>query len=389
MVDLSVRTFSFELLLLSLTLLLLIFAILRYTLSFKQACTVALIKCALFFLYFSGLLGASWTHSDDITYLEHAFELSESYSLSELTFSLDGYISMMAISGGRHILYTWWNVLATEVFGHVYYAPIALNILVSALSGVIFFKIVRLEASLKYSQWCTVFFLTHLDMLTWSSLINVKGTLVVFLTLSLLYQTIVFFRGKNFTSLILILLILFMFLWIRFYIPVLYLVSVILLVLILYRSIFVMCVFSLISAVALVYIIPKVDFSLLNPFGFVSGAIRFLLTPQPWGIVDSYKYLFLSSFFNLFMFIPLLFGAYRVYRCSEVGKVIVVYFFVCLGLYSILPELQGPRHRYQFIPLIALAQFHFLFCVCKHAMKKIEKRAARNINDDGDASCVV
>lgn len=360
----------------------LVFSVFAYLVLFTQlaylkpfsAAMVTCVKIIIPLAYFSGFMGY-WTHLDDITYLKHANELLQSYSLFELTFSLDGYLAMMSISGGRHIVYVWWNVISQSLFGYYYFAPVLLNIVISSLAGLIFYKIVLLSTNkIRYSRNVAVFFILHIDVLTWSSLINIKGNLIIVLTLWAFYSYLRFDIKKEKLSLLLLLIPLWLLLWTRFYIPLLILVSIVTFHILVSRKFYLLIVSCIALGLIGSYFISMINFSLLNPFGLFSGAVRFALTPQPWSIVPEYKYLLPSSIYNYLMFIPMLMGGVKLWRFSKISRLLILYALICCGLYSILPELQGPRHRYQLVPVIAWAQYHFIYCVYNHLISRNQLR---------------
>ncbi len=365
MQEFYVRTLSMEIIFPTIVLICISIHISTKYLTLGQAFFSCIIKYGLFLVYYSNVLGVSWTHLDDITYLTDAYYLMTKVPLSELIFTSDGYLQMMSISGGKHFLYLLWNIIALKVIGVGYYAPVSLNIFVSFLSGLVLYKILIIFKSVNYSRLASLFFILHVDILTWTTIVNVKSSLVILMTLLMFLNLFQFMTRKRVSNILFLVLSAFVLLWLRFYIPVLFFISLFVYFTFVFRNVY----FLIFSIVILLCVLGQVEslirLDLIDPSSLIMGFVRFSLTPLPWSIIDSYSYLKISSIANMVLIIPAVIGAYCLSKNSPIVCIMVVYLLVCWVFYSIVPELQGPRHRAQFVPFISLAQFHFIYLLFK------------------------
>jgi hypothetical protein len=81
---------------------------------------------------------------------------------------------------------------------------------------------------------------------------------------------------------------------------------------------------------------------------------RFLFTPRPWAPEPNYSFLIFPSLLTWlsapFMFI----GAIRLFLRRRQARLLIIYTAVITIFYSVVPVLQGPRHRLQIIPIFTL-----------------------------------
>jgi hypothetical protein len=101
----------------------------------------------------------------------------------------------------------------------------------------------------------------------------------------------------------------------------------------------------------------------LQPAALVAGIPRFLLTPQPWSVDPDYSYLTLPMILHWLLFPALLAGMLMLWSRPRVSTLLLIYAVMVTGVYASYPDLQGPRHRIQLIPILCWAQFHCLWAL--------------------------
>src|SRR5437016_10145383 len=201
------------------------------TLGLPLASLVAAIKLFVPFAYFAWLYDGSWNLLDDLSYVEEGLYLRDSgFDPLTVFFSPEGRLALFNVSGGAHIIYPWWNMVAISMFGEHYYSPVFLNVGLTFIAAWVLSRTLGLVGFEKrYRQAFFVFFLIHWDIIAWSSFLNLKDTLVMTLTILnfwLLYEWVARPAARGIPLFAGICLTMALFLWIRFYIPLLILTAV-------------------------------------------------------------------------------------------------------------------------------------------------------------------
>lgn len=349
----------------------------------REAIVAATLKIVIAFVFFGAFNYGQWYLRDDLTYLRNAGVLMErGFNPVDAIATWPGLKLMAVLSSGWHIGYTWWNLVAITLFGENYFAAVFLNIAATFLGGWAFFRLlIDSGQSESYSRWATLIFLLHFDVLTWSSILNVKDVLLLVLTVVAFFGIHRSFcesqpREKRLLGAAIAALSLFCLIWIRFYLPILILgATAIWLLFSSSRSRRLAGTAALGAGVALA--VWRNAASYLGGIGFdpasiVSGGIRFLLTPQPWSIDPGYQFLTLSSVLHLALFGPAILGGIELWKKSPAFRLLAIYLAVTVVFYGFVDVLQGPRHRLQVAFIFSLAQWHFFVAVG-------EFRAARHL----------
>ena len=334
-------------------------------LPFLVATVIATIKIAIPFTYFAWFFDGKWTLSDDLNYIAWGQELVRAgYTPITALIEPEGLKLLFSVSGGQHILYTWWNLVGQYFFGDHYYSSVFLNIALTFICGLLLFEILRaLNFSHSYRILFFIFFLFHWDVIAWSSFVNLKEIMVQTLTLSGLLFFVRISQRFSMPSLIGLIASLFLLLWIRFYIPIFILASFGAWVLF-SRPKKILKYYLLITPLVIAFfsLSGKLGaLSLLQPKIILGGLIRFILTPQPWNIEPSYSFLTIPSIFHWLFTIPSIIAFFFLWRRHDQTRLLLIYGIVVSLFYSILPEYQGPRHRVQLGFMLAWIQFHFLW----------------------------
>ncbi|MGK7887257.1 MAG: hypothetical protein AB4057_21840 [Crocosphaera sp.] len=362
---------TFDLLWVSVCIWLFSFWILKKTLSISVAFFVSLTKVTIPFTYFAFFYDGSWTFLDDITYTVMGSKLlNEGYNPISVLTEYQGLNSLFNIAGGNHILYYWFNLFSQYLFGEHYYSAVFVNVFLTCISGYLLFKISQiLGFSRKYTQGLFIFYLLQWELLVWSSFINLKDISVSFLTISILYIIMIFYRTQKKKYLILLLIPLFLLLWLRFYVCFLIMVSWGLWIffnskgLKKYWMLFIVIVLIgiMLSFWGLDTITQYQSELNLSPLTIIFGIFRMFLTPQPWSIHPAYTFLLIPSLLQWMFFLPTLFSTYKLWNGSQEIRLLILYMLISFIFLGTFDRLQGPRHRVQLLPIIAWLQFHFLW----------------------------
>lgn len=328
------------------------------------------VKLLIAVIYF-GYYGETWYFTDDWDYLERSQGLLDRYTLWELVSSEDGISELFIQAQGHHTLYYVWNVAAQLLFGSYYYAPVFLNITLTFVGGYFFHKLLLLAGFGKsYARLALLFFLLHWDLLAWSSFFNLKDILVMTMTAIGLYALCRVLFDFRWRYLLLFCAVLVLFFWIRFYVAFFMLAVAGMWYFLKIKSLRKWPMLLAIAA-GMLYLLP--DQSLvqeLNFSQFITGLVRFPITPQPWSITPVYSFLFLPSIMHWLLIVPAIYGGWLLWRRSPVAAILLLYAMVLWSFYAAFPGLQGPRHRVQIAFVIAWMQFHFLWLLIRNTMQQ-------------------
>ncbi len=333
------------------------------------ALVIVILKVAIPLVYFNLSSFDRWTLLDDQTYFAWgAAFLAWGYGPISLFTHPLGLATAVYIAGGESIGYYWWNLLAVSVFGVNYFAPVMLNVGTTFMAGFFFVRILRVMGfSTRYAKIALVFYLLHWETISWSSFVNVKDNLVLMLTLMAWFFMVRIIRKFTVQDLLGFIVPCMVIFYIRFYVPMLILISVCLFhVLSMKRRGWIAILPIAIVVLAFAYLSPYFNLSdlihYLSPSQILVGAIRFPLTPQPWSIDPAYSYLFLASVLHWLFFIPATFSFFRLWRSSIQNRAILMYLVVVTFFYAIAPaEVMGPRERVQINYIYIWLQFDFLW----------------------------
>lgn len=348
-----------------------VFWIAAQDISILPALLVSILKVFFPLIYFSFFYNDNWNFLDDITYyLQGTTMLELGYNPISALVEKDGVETLMGLSLGKHILYGWWNLLSQYLFGRHYFSSVFLNIALTSIIGYFLARIARLSGfSRKYSIKLLLFFLFHWEMIPWSSMINLKDILVMFLTILTFFAILKISEGIKFQYLILLSIPIYCFYWIRFYAPFMILLSALIwwTLFVKGRKKYVILFFAIIFGNIVLSSIQEnleqhgedISPSFMN---LIAGPFRMLsLTPQPWSIQPQYTFLFIPSILNWIFFLPTLIGGWNLWNQSKKGCILLIYLVISLIFYANFPGQDGPRQRVQLIFIIAWMQFNFLY----------------------------
>ncbi|HET6386341.1 MAG TPA: hypothetical protein VFJ58_23355 [Armatimonadota bacterium] len=357
---------------------------LRKIVPLRVAMIVALIKTAIPFVYFGWFRDLGWTILDDMTYRADGAELLSLHYNPITALTPRGIATLTTMSDGHHILYAWWNLTAEYLFGPHYYAPVFFNVCLTYVACYYLYKTALLAGfSVGYCRGLMVFALLQWDVLTWSSLLNVKDPAVMTLTSITLYVILRLARRIEFRLVLGLLVLVFVFFWIRFYIP-LGLMAATGVWTFLYRKGWGKFAVLSCAAAASVALAMKIGFgnlslllSLLHPEEIVPGTVRLMLTPQPWSLESASTFLFASSTLHWLLFPATLFGGYVLWRQSTDARLLLIYALITAVLYGMVDALSGPRQRAQIDFILAWMQFQCAWSILT-AIRRRRRPTAMN-----------
>lgn len=344
------------------------FLVARRVLPLPLALSVVFAKVMIPVVYFAWFFDGTWTFLDDTAYLDQGREMLQlGYTPLTALAGMKGIRQMMSLSHGVHFLYGWWNLLAQYLFGVHYYSAILLNVVVTFICGLFSIHLLReLKFDEQYQRWFMLFFLLHWDVLAWSSFTNLKDVVVMMLTCASLLLLVKFFARPRLLTLVLCGLVLFIFSWIRFYLPFLILIVAGLWVFSQWhnrRKYFLIPV--ILVTFYLIFPWRSSELAFVQPAGFIGGILRFPLTPRFWNVEANYSFLSFPAIMHWMLFLPMFSAGFHLWRAYPLARLPLMYLAVFFAFYSVVPEVQDPRHRVQITFLLAWLQFHFLWTIVK------------------------
>ncbi|HMO18896.1 MAG TPA: hypothetical protein PKA63_07850 [Oligoflexia bacterium] len=326
----------------------------------------SIVKAGFFLIYFGYFFDGKYTFSDDITYLHSGIILLK--NRINIFNIIEEWRYIRSVVGGTHVGYNLINAFAVFIFGEYYFAPVVFNTLL--ILPIAFFgsKLASLEFGFdsKYKKIFYAFLLFHPDIFTWSSMLNLKDTIVLLLHITMLYAGSLYFRGHIKLSMIIGTISFFLLSILRFYVPLLIVLALFISIfftakirsrffyLVLGGGLLAMVILGL-GTGQIQYSIDQMKSSMTNP---VTGFIRATLTPIPFHTDESYDFLNLPALFHWIMIPVVLLGVNQIRKIkTPFTMFFLIYLYVFLALYGVYSELQGPRHRVQLDFALAVLQF--------------------------------
>lgn len=356
----------------------------RATSSPALASLLGAAKALVYLVYFGFVFDGSYTFLDDWTYLERGAEL-RAEGVNLLT-AFENLPMLIAVGQGDHFIYYLYNAVAFDLFGEGYYAPVALNSILTAPIALLATRLAVREqlVSPRLREVFFAFVLLHPDILAWSTVLNGKDILVLLLHVTLLTAFSLLFAGQWKRALLVggpTVVALF---FLRYYVPVLFAAAWIVSAVTRLRGrarIRTLAAAALVFAALMVQIgseglgfaLDRLREDMVNP---VLGMVRFALTPVPFNTSSEYGFLDIPALFHWLMFPAALLGLRQVARMRRpFTRFLLVYVAVFTALYAVYGELQGPRHRVQLDFAWAILQFVGIG-VAARLMRHVARRRA-------------
>ncbi|MDA8787048.1 hypothetical protein N9N19_05840 [Porticoccaceae bacterium] len=344
----------------------------------KTSLLLSFVKSGAFILYFGLFFDGSYILGDDLSYFKVGLTITE----QQITFFnfIGRWDEMMALIPDGHKLYYIYNTVAIKLFGGSYFSAVALNVILTVAIAYYGTTLVVREGwmSPAKGKLFFAFLLIHPYIFIWSNTVNIKDILVLFLTVLLLHSVSLFFKYRISTALFIGFIVSVMFLFLRFYIPLMFAVALILSLFVLrggryrrrllfYSSIPLFALFGLLGLAGLQAALREVTEYFVNP---MFGIPRFILTPVPFN-TGLYSFLDYPALFHWFMMPAVVVGFHIVYKCkTPFAKFFITYFLLMICLYGVAGHFQGPRQRLQLEFMLAVFQF-FGFRI--YYAKKLQK----------------
>jgi hypothetical protein len=355
-----------ELLAVSVAFIVLITLVLQRVLPARLSLLIALIKIGIPFAYYAFFITGQWTFLDDQVYLSHAKDLLARgfHPLGSLT-DRAFIVRLLFLSQGLHFFYTWWNMFAVWLFGPHYWAPVFLNVLLSAFAVVSFSRLLAdWSVPRGYRIAATCFFALDVEVLAWSSILDLKDIVVMTFSVSALRALLLITSGRFAVRSVLVMIASMVILTVtRFYVPAMMLAAAVCMMLVSFNVLrrpgtaFLVLMLCVAVGVSLgKHFVSNLWIVQLQNAGF--GLLKFLLTPQPWSLEENYSFLLVPSIVHWATFPLLVFGALRLWRDLPAVRLLTVYCLIMFGVYAVSTMLLGPRERIQLIPILSLFTFH-------------------------------
>jgi hypothetical protein len=330
------------------------------------AIPVTLLRVGMVTVYFAEFFDGSWCMNDDRGYFNESINLLNSYGYDPITAFLtpDGHQTLAAVAGGHHYLYYWVNMTAIYLFGEHYWAAVLVNVLMTFVAGYLLGRIVEmLGFSRSYCSCLVLFYLLHWDVITWSSFVNLKDTLVQMLSVAGFYFIVRFIQNRDWLSVAGFAATLQFFFWIRFYVPVLILVATVLWALWQWQDMRKYLLIPIAVAATFFALRGAGDATdMVSPSGWAYGMCVILLAPLPWTLIDDvYYFMFPAAALHTLFLLPGAIGSWQLWRANRTGRLFVIYMVVVLSLYAMAEDIRGNRQRSQLSFIFAWVQFQFLW----------------------------
>ena len=333
-------------------------ALLR-VLGWRGALVCVGLKVSLAAGYFAWFDDGGWRLLDDLTYAEEGRGLlAEGLGPAQLLSGQGQVTEVMSFIGSRNFGYFLYNALAIELFGDHYWAPVLLNVFATFLAGAGLSRVATLAGSGRAARRGLVaFFLLHWDVLVWSSFLNLKDSLVLTLTVGLFAFALSLVHRPRLGSFFGLAVTLVVVSVVRWYVTLLFAAA--------FVGWGVMALRggrrALLVFLALGALFPLAtqtpNFSLFDPGALLSGGLAFLITPRPWGVAEEYEFLRLPALLH-WLTLPLLpVGGLLLWRRHRYLQPLVLFALLTWLFYANLPWLNGPRHRFQLVFVLAWMQF--------------------------------
>lgn len=317
---------------------------------------VALVKAGIFFVYFGYYFDGKYTFLDDWSYMNGGEVLY--YSGVALTNLSTYWDLLLATGGGRHFIYYLYNAYAFHFFGLAYFAPVALNVVLTVLIAWLGARLARKELGFDKNTYRVffLFLLLYPDIVAWSSLVNGKDVLVLLMHIFFLYGISFYYRQKIWQAAALLALSSLVLFFLRFYVPLVFAIAFGIASFLSgkgwRRAVWIVGSIGFLGGVAVFIGIDQIKdaFGILakhytNP---VYGFLRFSLTPIPFNTDASYDFLDIPALIHWMLFPLAGVGVVMLHRYkTPFSRFFLIYFFVFAALYAVYGELQGPRHRLQ------------------------------------------
>lgn len=345
-------------------------ALLMTILRPPTAALLAAVRAGIFFVHHELGVWGPWRLEDDVTYLNQGQSLADSQlSLWAPLLSAEGRELAVTIASSRHYIFGFMNSLAIEAIGPFYWAPVAMNVILSIGAGVALFLLAsRLGFRRDFAAVLSSAYVLYPPVVAWSTFVNLKDTAVSLLVIVTFYFVVKLVtqdsRWGRIWSVVTLLLLLLIWYGLRLYIPFLVGASV---AFAFSRRLprpwtgLVTVVVGACTYVGADLLLAREGYDVTLGLASMGNFIRGLMTPQPWSIVDSYSFLIIPSLVHWILLPFFLLGIIALYRLPTWGPVLVAFTVFTLLIGVVAPAMQGPRQRFQIEFILIACQIAGLY----------------------------
>lgn len=323
------------------------------------------LKAGLFIVYFGFVFDGTFTFSDDWKYISGGNEvINYDIRISNLN---ENFVTALTISQSNHFVYYIYNAYSIRFFGNEYYAPVAMNILLTVLIALLGSLVVKygFGFSKKEKKWFFALLLIHPDILAWSTIANLKDILVLLLHVQLLLSVILLYKSRYFFTFLLLTPTLMILFFLRFYVPVLFAVAFFIShfniktnrnrMFFLGGLLIILVIMTIVGTNTIQYAFVNIKKYWSNP---VYGFIKFLITPIPFNTEEEYSFLNFPALIHWFLLPFVFIGFQKIRRTGTPFCRFFICYCICFFcLSSIYTLTQGPRHRVQLNFAFTLMQY--------------------------------
>ena len=329
---------------------------------------IMFIKVSIVVIYFCGFADGTWFYGgDDKGIFQRGLTLAETGRNPFNIWSHHEAVYLARSLNSLWLIFTH-NYLAIFLMGPHYYAPIFLNVLITAITVTCLAKVIRpFSDDSRYLTYFVIFASLHWSTLAWSSFLNLKGPTVACLA-SLALLAVTNLSHHVLKNGLAFLVSMFLMTKIRYYFPAFILGGLVIERMFAYTGIFsgkkTLLVIVPLCGLAAWYFVPTqigLLIKLVNLSGFPYGFFHFILQPIPWRVTEPASYLFLPSVLHLITFIPMIIGGVIIWKKHSVGRLIVGVVLCGWVFYGMVDVIASTRHRIPFDMLIIIAQYHFIW----------------------------
>ena len=338
---------------------------------------ITISRFAIPFIYFAWYYNPLWNVRDDLWYFWKGTIILESgFNSFFILFSHLGQRVLFAVTGSSEIVYPWFNSLAQYLFGVHYYSSVFLVIAFTFLSARVLYHLI-LEAGFDsiYAMGVLILSIFHWQLVGWTFL-NMRDPLVLMLIILSFYFIIRLTRHISIHDAVFLIGIFLIFLWLRFYVPVLIVSSTLIWLIFNQRGL--KKIMMIMAAGALsIFIIAYIGYNRIMSsvshnmqplvrhqyFTILYDMIHFILTPRPWKLPPHTGYMLPASWLHWALLPFSLIGILLLYRRSREFRLCAIFMAIVIFFYGSFPIENGFRYRLQFDFVLAWAQFHFFWTI--------------------------
>ncbi len=340
---------------------------------------ITVLKAGFFLLYFGWVFDGTYTFDDDMRYLDIGEQLAANgIGLLNL---ISHYKYIVSTVTGENIAYYVYNATAVDIFGAGYYAPVAINVVLTFLEAGLLMKAARAGLGMGRRAAIGLFAFVALapDIMVWSTIPNFKDTLVATGTAAAVYAVALVDQHRIGRAALLAIAAAFVLAITRLYVPLMLGVAFGITLFLsprgrrnpwlwLLATVALFVVVRHIGHGSLVDAVGELRSKMDNP---VKGVLRFLVTPIPFHTAPGYDFMDIPQMIYWTLMPLMFYGIVCVWRKATVSsRFIVIYFILMVLLYGSFTTLQGARHRVQIDGLIVIFQFYGILALLRERFRR-------------------